>query len=453
MLETNKWARRLLSRQSMKKLFAPLSLVVSLSAIACTTSSTPTPAAVTGEECTDATKAGCVVRSAEQRLKTPNVPTSDMESLVSGNTEFAANMYQQLRGEPGNFFYSPHSISSALGMTWAGAKGQTEADMATALSFKLSQAKYHPAMNQLDLELMSRGQGAQGADGGGFRLNIANALWGQVGYHFEGQFLDTLAVNYDAGMHIVDYINQAPQAIDLINGWVEKKTEDRIKDILSPGSVDGSTRLVLTNAVYFNAAWEAPFEPANTAPGAFTTQEGSSVMVPMMHGSFNVPYAQTTEYTAVELPYDGHELSMVLVLPTDLNAFESTLTGAELEKVASSLSSGYMVDTKMPTFEFESKFGLVPPLQALGMGIAFTDAADFSAINGTGGLLITDVIHQSFVKVNEAGTEAAAATAVIVGETSLPQPAAITLDKPFVFFIRDLQTKAVLFVGRVADPS
>ena len=452
MTEANASARRLLSRYCMKKLFAPLSLVVSLSAIACTTSSTPNPAAPTGDECTDATKAGCVVRSSQKRVTTPTVPASDMDALVSGNTEFAANMYQQLRGNAGNFFYSPHSISSALGMTWAGAKGQTEADMATALSFKLAQDKYHPAMNQLDLELMSRGQGAQGADGGGFRLNIANALWGQVGYHFESLFLDTLALNYDAGMHIVDFEKQAPQAIDLINGWVEKKTEDRIQDILSPGSVDSSTRLVLTNAVYFNAAWETPFEAANTAPGAFTTQEGSSVTVPMMHGSFNVPYVQTAEYAAVELPYDGRELSMVLVLPTDLNAFETSLTGAQIEKIAGSLSSGYMVDTKMPTFEFDSKFGLVEPLQALGMGIAFTDAADFSAINGTGGLVITDVIHQSFVKVNEAGTEAAAATAVIVGETSLPQPAAIALDKPFVFFIRDLQTKAVLFVGRVSDP-
>lgn len=452
MAESNTAARCLLSPWGMKKLVASLPLVLSLSAIACTTSTSPSPAAPTGEECTDATKAGCVVRSAEQRVTKPNVSTSDMDSLVSGNTEFAANMYQQLRGDPGNFFYSPHSISSALGMTWAGAKGQTETDMATALSFKLAQARYHPAMNQLDLELMSRGQGAQGADGGGFRLNIANALWGQVGYHFESSFLDTLAINYDAGMHIVDFETQAPQAIDLINGWVEKRTEDRIKDILSPGSVDGSTRLVLTNAVYFNAAWESPFEPANTAPGTFTTQEGASVTVPMMHGSFKVPYAQTAEYTAVELPYDGHELSMVLVAPKDLNTFEASLTGTQIDKIAASLAGGYMVETTMPTFEFESKFGLVAPLQALGMGIAFTDAADFSGINGTGGLLISDVIHQSFVKVNEAGTEAAAATAVIVGETSLPQPATIALDKPFVFFIRDLKTKAVLFVGRVSDP-
>jgi serpin B len=437
----------------MKTLFASLPLVLSLSTLACSSQIDPTPAAPVDAECTDATKPGCIVRSSQQRIQSPNVPAADLGALVSGNTEFAANLYQQLRTEPGNFFYSPHSISSALGMTWAGAKGKTETDMATALAVTLPQSQFHPAMNMLDQELASRGQGAKGADGGGFRLNVANALWGQVGYPFEAAFLDMLGLNYGAGMHIVDFEGQPLQAVDLINGWVEKKTEDRIKDILSPDSVNSGTKLVLTNAVYFNAAWQVPFEPSNTKPGTFTTQAGASVMVPMMHGSFEVPYVAGADYAAVELPYDGQELSMVLVLPNDLATFEAGLTGAKLDQIAGSLSSTYMVDTAMPTFEFDSKFGLVEPLKALGMGIAFSDAADFSGINGTGGLVITDVIHQSFVKVNEAGTEAAAATAVIIGETSVPQPASISLDKPFVFFIRDIQTKAVLFVGRVADPS
>ncbi|MBK9265484.1 MAG: serpin family protein [Polyangiaceae bacterium] len=434
------------------KTLSILPLVLSLSTLACTTTVEPNPAAPVDAECHDATKAGCVIRSSQQRIQTPDVPSADLAALVQGNTDFAADLYQRLRTEPGNFFYSPHSISSALGMTWAGARTQTEKDMASALHFTLPQAQFHPAMNALDLELASRGEGAQGADGGVFRLNIANALWGQVGYHFESDFLDVLGLNYGAGMHIVDFETQSLQAVDLINGWVEKKTENRIKDILSPDSVDSSTRLVLTNAVYFNAAWQTPFEPAQTKPGTFTTQAGTMVTVPMMHGSLEVPYGAGADYVAVELPYDGGELSMVLVLPNDLAAFEASLTGAKMDQIVGSLSH-HMVDTTMPTFEFESKFGLVDPLKDMGMGIAFSDGADFSGINGKGGLVITDVIHQSFVKVNEAGTEAAAATAVIVGETSVPEPATISLDKPFVFFIRDFKTKAVLFVGRVADPS
>lgn len=429
-----------------------LPLLLSLTAAACNQAETPSPAAPVDAECHDETTPGCVVVSGAQRLTSPNVSAADSAALAEGNTAFALNLYQKLRSEPGNLFYSPFSISSALAMTWAGARGQTETDMAKALSFTLPQSQLHPAFNALDLSLASRGKGAQGADGKGFRLNVANALWGQMGYHFESPFLDVLAVNYGAGMHIVDYQKAPDQALDLINGWVEDKTEGRIKDILSPSSIDANTKLVLTNAVYFNAAWATPFEAANTATGAFTNQAGAAVQVPMMHGTFEVPYGAGADYAAVELPYDGQELSMVLVLPSDLATFEASLDGAKLDAVLGSLGT-HSVDTRLPKFEFESKLGLVKPLTDLGMGVAFTAAADFSGINGEGGLLIQDVIHQSFVSVNEAGTEAAAATAVIVGDTSIPEPAAITFDKPFLFVIRDIQTKAVLFVGRVADPS
>lgn len=429
-----------------------LTLALSFSLVACGSTTPGQPNEPADAQCSDPNKAGCLIQSDHARITNPNVASADMTALVDGNTAFAADLYQRLRTEPGNFFYSPHSISSALAMTWAGARNQTETDMAAALHFTLPQAQLHPAFNQLDLELMSRGKGAQGADGQGFRLNIANALWGQVGYAFEPAFLDVLAENYGAGMNIVDFENASLQAVDLINSWVEKKTEDRIKDILSPESVDSSTRLVLTNAIYFNAAWQVPFKEADTAAAPFTTQAGGTVQADMMSASFTVPYGSGADYAAVELPYDGAELSMVLILPTDLDAFEATLDGARINEVIGSLST-HIVDTKMPRFKFESKFSLVKPLEAMGMSVAFTDAADFSGINGKGGLLITDVIHQSFVSVNEAGTEAAAATAVIVGETSLPEPAAISLDKPFVFLIRDIATKSVLFVGRVSDPS
>ncbi|MDC3960644.1 serpin family protein [Polyangium jinanense] len=429
------------------------SLLLSLSALACSSSAPPEPPGANNTgDCHDPGTPGCVVTSGAQRITNPNVPSADLGTLVDGNTAFAVDMYKTLRSEPGNFFYSPHSISSALAMTWAGARGQTETDMAKALHFNLPQAQLHPAYNALDLALASRGKDAKGSDGQGFRLNIANAVWGQVNYPFETAFLDVLGTNYGAGMNIVDFVEGTDQALALINGWVEKKTEGKIKDILSPDSIDSSTRLVLTNAVYFNAAWRTPFEEENTQNASFTTSDGASVTVPMMQGYVEAPYVKGAGYAAVELPYDGDELSMVLVLPDDLDAFEGGLDAAKLSEVVGGLSE-HSVDTRLPKFKFESKFSLVDPLKALGMGIAFTDGADLSGINGTGGLFISDVIHQSFVSVNEAGTEAAAATAVIVGETSAPQPAAITFDKPFMFFIRDIATKSVLFVGRVADPS
>ncbi|MDI1484300.1 serpin family protein [Polyangium sp. y55x31] len=430
-----------------------LSLLLSLSALACSSSAPPEPPGANNTgDCHDPNTPGCVVTSGAQRITSPNVPSADLDALVDGNTAFAADMYKALRSEPGNLFYSPHSISSALAMTWAGARGQTETDMAKALHFTLPQAQLHPAFNALDLALASRGKDAKGSDGQGFRLNVANAVWGQVKYPFEASFLDVLALNYGAGMNIVDFVEAQDQALSLINGWVEKKTEGKIKDILAPDSIDASTRLVLTNAVYFNAAWRTPFEEENTQNASFTTDDGATVTVPMMQGYIEAPYGKGADYAAVELPYDGDELSMVLVLPDDLDAFESSLDAARLSEVVGALSE-HSVDTRLPKFKFESKFSLVKPLDALGMGIAFTGGADFSGINGTGGLAISDVIHQSFVSVNEAGTEAAAATAVIVGETSAPEPAAITFDKPFLFFIRDIATKSVLFVGRVADPS
>ena len=426
-----------------------LPFVLALTAIACNSEVDPVPV---DEECHDANTPGCVVASSKQRIEKPVVPEADMAALVSGNTAFTVDLYDRLRAEPGNLFYSPHSMSIALAMTWAGARGETEQKMAEAMRFTLPQAQLHPAFNALDQALASRGQGAQGKDGQGFRLNIANALWGQIGYTFEAPFLDTLGLNYGAGMRVVDFVDGPAQALDLINGWVEERTEGRIKDILSPDSINSSTRLVLTNAIYFNAAWETPFEVSNTKPDTFTRGDDTTVAVDMMSGYLDTNYGEGADYAAVELPYDGHELSMVLVLPTDMATFEPTLDAAKLDGVLSSLG-GRGVSLEMPKFKFESEFSMVEPLIDMGMGVAFTDGADFSGINGTGGLAISDVLHKAFVAVDEAGTEAAAATAVIVGETSAPEPAAIRLDRPFLFFIRDIKTGAVLFFGRVSDPS
>ncbi|WP_437624797.1 serpin family protein [Sorangium sp. So ce1151] len=437
-------------RPPISAVLLPLSLVFA----GCTSDSVdqqpepgPQPSA-----CSDPGMAGCVVASDKQRISEPAVPAADLKELVRGNTDFALALYEQLAGMPGNLFYSPHSMSSALAMTYAGARGATETEMAGALRFTLPQERLHPAFNALDLALARRGQGAEGKDGEGFRLKVANALWGQVGSSFAPSFLDVLAESYGAGLRVVDFAQAPDEARGIINGWVAERTEGRIKDILPEGAIRPATRLVLTNAVYFNAAWQFPFDEEDTAPGDFTLLDGTAVSVPMMNGSAQVGYGEGDGYEALELPYGGGELSMVLVLPAEGGELEAGLDRERLEGVIGSLGTRSVTMT-LPKFKFESTLDLVPQLVELGMPIAFTGLADFSGIDGQGGLFISDVLHKAFVSVDEAGTEAAAATAVVIGETSAPEPATIRFDRPFLFFIRDIETGAVLFVGRVMNPS
>jgi serpin B len=403
-------------------------------------------------DCHDPATAGCVVASDKQRITAPAAPEADLEELAAGNTTFALDLYARLRSEPGNLFYSPYSVSSALAMTYAGARGETALQMAEALRFTLPTARLHPAFNALDLALESRGKGAEGQDGGGFRLNVANALWGQTGYPFETPFLDVLAENYGAGLRVVDFGGAPDTSRTIINKWVAERTEQRIQDLLPEGAITQDTRFVLTNAIYFNAAWASPFDKDSTAPRDFTRRDGTTLSVPMMAGSQETGYGEGDGFAALELPYDGYELSMLLVLPTDIDAFEAGLDKAKLDEVLSS-PTRHIVDVQLPRFDIDATMDLIPPLTDLGMQAAFSSAADFSGITTKEGLLITTVVQKAFVSVDEAGTEAAAATGVVGGPTSVPEPATIHFDRPFLFFIRDRQTRTVLFVGRVDDPS
>jgi len=353
-----------------------------------------------------------------------------------------------------NLFYSPHSISLALAMTVAGARGETERQMADTLHFTLPQDRLHPAFNRLDLELAQRGEGAEGKDGEGFRLHIVNAIWGQEGYEFLSEFLDVLAENYGAGLRVLDFAGAPEESRVTINEWVSDQTENRIEDLIPPGAIDPSTRLVLTNAIYFNAAWAEPFEPDLTEDGPFYLLDGREVSVPMMRQMASFGYAEGEGVQAVELPYDGRELSMVILLPDagEFDTFESVLDGGRVDRMVKNLAHR-QVALAMPRFEFESGFSLVDALTALGMPDAFSGAADFSGMTGTRDLSIRDVIHKAFVSVDEAGTEAAAATAVIMGEAAMQEePVEVTVDRPFIFVIRDIETGTVLFVGRVVDP-
>lgn len=396
-----------------------------------------------------------VVQSDKPRINSPVVPSADMAALVDGNNAFALELYQVLIKAGGNLFYSPYSISEALAMTYAGARGDTEKSMADALNFTLPQARLHPAFNSLDLQLKERGKGAQGKDGEGFRLHVVNAIWGQKDFTFLAPYLDVLAQNYGAGLRVLDFISEPEPSRTTINNWVADQTEQRIKDLIPQGAINELTRLVLTNAVYFNAAWQSPFDEKATSSGQFSLLNGSSVTVPMMKQSTPLAYADGANYQAVELPYDGQELSMVILLPKtgQFDAFEKSLNGQALRGIIGNLKQRQVALT-MPKFEFESSFGLKPALVTLGMGVAFTENADLSGMDGKRDLLIQDVVHKGFVSVDEAGTEAAAATAVIVGTTSVPADIAeVKVDRPFMFLIRDIATGSTIFVGRVVNPT
>lgn len=424
--------------------FAALGVIFTLGACSAVRAPVPDPVAP-GE-----------IKSVKQRLNIA-APTADVTQLVAGNNAFAFDLYRTLGQSPGNLFFSPHSISSALAMTFAGARGATAEQMAKALHFELPGDRLHPAFNSLDQQLAQRGQGAQGKDANGFRLRNVNALWGQKGYTFLPTFLDTLAENYGAGLRTMDF-TASEDARQTINNWVSDQTEGKIKDLIARGALDASTRLVLTNAIYFNAAWAMPFSPDLTRDGDFYLLDGSKSTVPMMSDTDVYRYAAGAGYQAVELPYDKRELSMIIVLPSagQSDTFESTLDSKRVQGIVDQLASKRVAVT-MPKFKVETSFLLADVLQRLGMSDAFRfGSADFSGMDGTRNLFISQVIHKAYVDVNEEGTEAAAATAVILAAGAIMQPESpimMKIDRPFVFLIRDSATGAILFLGRVADPA
>jgi serpin B len=392
------------------------------------------------------------LQSDKPRETPPQSAYDALGALSSSNNEFALELYQQLSSQSGNLFYSPFSISQALAMTYAGAKGETEKQIASTLHFDLTQADLHAAFNALSATLAGR---AGDKDQGGFELNIANALWGQQGFAFQPEFLDTLALNYGAGMQAVDFA-ASDAARQTINDWVAEQTKDKIQDLIPEGALNDLTRLVLTNAIYFKAAWLLPFDEKTTQNDTFDLLDGSEVQVPMMRQVESFGYLKAEDYEAVELFYEGRELSMVILMPDEdqFAAFEQNLKAATVQSIIDQLAVERL-DLSMPKFKVESSFGLAETLAAMGMLDAFDVAsADFSGMTGQPDLYITDVVHKAFVDVNEIGTEAAAATGAVMGVKSMPtgEPIQVKIDRPFLFVIRDVETGAMLFFGRIVQP-
>jgi serpin B len=401
---------------------------------------------------------GKIIQSNLERNPNPQVTAADLEQLTTGNTDFALDFYQAVRPTSGNVVYSPYSISLAFAMTYGGARGKTATRMADVLHYPMPGDQFHPAFNALDLDLAGRPEQVPNVEADErFQLSIANSLWGQDGWPFLQEYLDLLAVNYGAGMRLVDFKGAPENARKQINDWVSDQTGDRIKDIIPPGTIDPLTRLVLANAIYFKATWEYEFDANKTSGEPFILLDGESVSVPMMKMKTgkNLTYAAGEGWQAVSLPYKGGLTEMVVIVPDAGNfvTFESSLTADRYTRILAALQP-QDVTISMPKYTFETQFGLKEILSGMGMQEAFdSNTADFSGIDGQKDLVISEAIHKAFIAVDEKGTEAAAATVIIMGMTALPMEGIkLTIDRPFFFFIRDVPSGTILFMGRVVDP-
>ncbi len=376
------------------------------------------------------------------------------KALVKGNTAFATDLYGELTSGTDNVFFSPYSISAAIGMTYAGAHGGTATAMKGALHLPVGNV--HVAFRGLADELAKRSKTVGHGGGDPFQLSVANSLWGEKSQHFDPAFVKLLKDDYAAGLLPADFLHSADVERKRINGWVAGETNDKIKDLLPPNILQNDTKLVLVNAIYFKAGWSKPFRATATEKEAFTTLAGQSVQSDMMYARETVKYASTATYDAVAVPYSGGEVELVAIAPKagKFSTFESSFDATALGEIYGGLAP-QEVALHFPKFKIAgSSVKLKDALTKLGMGVAFTNDADLSGITGHSDTKISDVIHKAFINLDETGTEAAAATAVVViAKSAMPHAVKdVRFDRPFIFAIRDVPTGAILFLGRVANP-
>ena len=377
---------------------------------------------------------------------------TDAEALIQGNSAFAVALYQKLcESGDGNVFFSPYSISTALAMTYAGARGNTEKEMAETLRFSLGQNRLHPAFAQVEAGLKKI------QETGNVKLGVANSLWPEKSYVFRDDYIDLILKNYGVSITPLDYVQAFGASRITINNWVADKTQGKITDLLSPPDITNLTRLVLVNAIYFKGNWKHQFKAEKTKKSPFHLSPQKFIQVPMMTQEESFRHADLEFFDMLELPYAGGELSMLVMLPK---------THDDLTKLGVSLSSENLIRWKerlgmkkvlvsLPKFKTTCRFRLNETLEAMGMIDAFAPRnADFSGMDESNGLYISAVIHKAFVDVNEEGTEAAAATAVVMNLRSIPAPPVVVrVDRPFIFLIQENATGSILFMGRVTDPT
>jgi len=387
-----------------------------------------------------------------------------VDSLVKGNTEFALNLYAKLakKKKANNLFFSPYSISTALAMTYAGAKGNTARQMSKVLHFPKNQDFLHPPFGSLQKQMSEANKKTS------VEIRIANALWVQKGTSFQYDFKTVLNQHYKVRPRNVDFQQDSEKARKKINDWVETETNQKIKDLLQKGSLNKMTRLVLVNAIYFKGQWANPFKKTDTKNKPFFVKRNKSVKVPMMTQKSHFNYWENDKLQVVELPYASRgkqhkpmatqlndSVSMIILLPKKRNGLaklEKSLNPQALEDWLA-YARAMKIKVSLPKFKINAGIELSKTLSKMGMSDAFIDKADFSGINGKKGLSLTSVIHKAFVSVDEQGTEAAAATGVVVGVRSInPPPPIFTADHPFIFLIRHKSTGSILFMGRVVNP-
>lgn len=373
-----------------------------------------------------------------------------VKAIVDASNQFAFDLYNQFKDEEGNIFFSPYSISTAMAMVYEGAKGDTAQEIQSVFNFPIDdtvrQSSFASLFNKLNQPNPD------------FQLKVANALWAQADYQFLEDYLNILKTYYVGEANNVDFKNDTEASRQVINGWVENKTNKKIMDLFPKGLLNQSTRLVLTNAIYFKGTWVKQFEKANTKTYTFTNQSGDDVEVEMMEKTDDnsvFKYSEEEDFQILEIPYEGDKLSMLILLPRDNNpsALEGKLTPEKISNWRASLTES-RVDVFLPKFTFKTKYLLYGNLADLGMPTAFSDQADFSGMDGTKNLSIQQVIHQAFVDVNEEGTEAVAATGIGFFITAL-EPTTIPIfraDHPFIFLIVG-ENNEILFLGRMSDPS
>lgn len=403
-----------------------------------------------------AAAAGCSTNGSTPapRNGTASDPPSP-EELARGGNLFAMELYGMVSsGEAQqNVFFSPLSISSALAMTYAGARGETALQMDRVMHYGTPPEGIAEAYGPFMASLGS-GRSSDPGEGEPLTLSVANGLWVQEGFALLEDFTREMEDSFDAALENLDFENDEEGARRRINGWVAERTMDRITDLIAPGLLTPETRVVLTNAVYFKASWDMPFEESLTGDGRFLLRDGGAVEVPMMRQTDYFRFVATEGCRAVELPYAGGSASMLVLLPDgDIMDFQERLD-ADLVRTLRNRMSTVNLALTMPRFEYSATIQLGPVLRSMGMEAPFTHAADFSGFTGGPDLFISEVVHKAFVKVDESGTEAAAATAVVMNLTAMPvQPEEMNVNRPFIFLIMDSETDAVLFMGRVMDPS
>lgn len=404
---------------------------------------------------------GFLVFSALAQMPRPFATTPEIQSVVEANNAFALDLYQKLKTESGNVFISPFSISSALAMTSVGARGQTEAEMTNVLHYGLPPKKLHPAFKSL----MARLAGLQRWNR--IELDQANSLWGQKDYSFTPDFLKVIQENYSAQARAVDFINSRSAAADEMSRWIDTQTKHKIPAAIAPEQLTENTRLALVNTIYFKGDWQYQFKKKDTKPSPFQITTNETVTVPMMWQSAPFKHAMTEDDSVemLELPYVGQDLSMVILMPWqskyatadedrhDLAELEAKLTNENLRSWLKVLDgkNPHKTSVSLPRFTTKSSFNLVNALKSLGMASAFSNVADFSGMDGSKNLYLSDVLHQSFVEVNETGTEAAAMTIALVKTKGMDDRCIV--DHPFLFLIRDNGSGSILFLGRIMNPT